>query len=313
MRLEHASRSKGALWLTIGVAVVAVLVLTRPGRAGTYRFLASLRIERPKRVTAAFSMPAVSRHGRRMQDLVARMVTGTVDVSRAEPDQGVASVASAATAAGFTPLLAPAGHGAPTLALLGARTITMKVQRDQLATILREAGEPATVPDSLDGTRITMQTPRGIEARYGDCPVRTDTTLQGQLQGPPPTTAANRDCIVLIERPEVSAALPPGLDLGRLIDIALEVSGMSPDNARKLRGTFDSKATLSLDLPRFVRSHDFVEVRGVRGVLMNQGWRRGPAYTLVWADHGRIYAMSGYGAASEAVPLADSLAAAPGS
>lgn len=309
---EHAKRPRGPLWLGLGVLVVAALLgFTHPGRAATRGFLASLRIERPKRVTATYTAPAGSRYSRRMQDMVAHMVAGAVHVTEDEPARTVKSVQEATDSAGFAPLVAPAGHGSPTLTVTGARTVTLQVQRAQLATILHEAGVSATLPGSLDGASLTLKTPRGIEAQYGDCPAPTDTTLQSQLVGRPRTTAANRSCIVLSQQPEVSAALPSGLDVDQLLDIALEVSGESPDEVRAMRAVFDQRAALSLDLPRFVRSHDFVTVRGVHGVLMKQGWRRGPAYTLVWADQGRIYEMSGYGASSGAVPLADSLVAAP--
>jgi hypothetical protein len=307
MAHEHTTRSKAPLWLLLGVLVVTGLALTRPGRAAAHGFLSSLRIERPKRVTAAYAPPAGSRYTRRTQDMVARMVTAKVDVTENEPDQAVADTGGLAAAAGFTPLLAPTDRGTPTLVVTGARTIAMSIQRSQLSTILREAGAPADLPASLDGATITMKTPRGVRAQYGHCPAPEDTTLQGQFQGRPPTTAENRDCIVLTEQPEVSATLPSGLDVDRLVNIALEVSGMSPVEARRFRAVFDARAALSLDLPRFVRSHDFVAVRGSKGVLMNQGWRRGPSYTLVWADGDRVYSLSGWGASADAVPLADSL------
>ncbi len=314
MSEEHKARVVTPLWIGFG-AIVLVLLLgfTRPGRRATSDFIASLRIERPKRVTAAFTPPAGSRFSRRVQDMVARMVTGSVDLIKDEPDRAAKSVGEAADSAGFTPLLAPAGHGAPNVVILGARTLGLKVQRDQLATILREAGRSAALPVSLDGASIRMRTLRGIQVQYGDCPAQADTTLQGQFQRPPSNTPANRDCLLLSERPDVSATLPAGLDVDQLLAIALEVSGESPDEARRMRDTFDAKALLGLDLPRFVRSHDFVKVRGVRGVLMSQGWRRGPAYTLVWADQGRVYEMSGYSKPDGAVPLADSLTVAPAS
>ncbi len=315
MTTEYGARWRSPRWIGLGVVIVAVALLgfTAPGRAATREFLASLRIERPKRVTAAYMAPAGSRYTRRMQDMVVRMISGALHDSLDEPEQEVGSVADAVALAGFTPLLAPAAHGAPRITVTGARDITVRVQRDQLTTILREAGAAADLPASLDGASVRVTTPRGIRIRYGDCPAPSDTTLQGQLQGPPPTTSANRDCIVLTERPGVSATLPSGLAVDRRLDIALEVSGASPDEARRMHDIFDWKTLLGLDLPRFVRSHDFVEVRGAKGVLMHQGWRRGPAYTLVWSASGTVYEMSGYGSPTEAVPLADSLSATPAS
>lgn len=301
-------------WIGAGAIVVVVLLgFTQPGRRATSVFISSLRIARPRHVTAAFTPPAGSRFSRRVQEMVVHMLTGSIDVTEHEPERAASSVRAAADSAGFAPLVAPASHGAPTAVVIGARTVRLNVQRDQLGTILREAGMSASVPASLDGAAITLRTPRGIQVQYGDCPAAVDTTLQAQFQRPPSNTSANRDCLVLSERPVVSATLPPGLDVDQLLDIALEVSGESPDEADRMRGIFDWKTLLALDLPRFVRSHDFVEVRGRSGVLMSQGWRRGPAYTLMWEDQGRIYEMSGYGKPSDAVPLADSLTMASAS
>ena len=40
---------------------------------------------------------------------------------------------------------------------------------------------------------------------------------------------------------------------------------------------------------------------------MTAGWRRGPAYVLVWSADGMVYSLSGYGSPAEAVPLASSV------
>ena len=50
-----------------------------------------------------------------------------------------------------------------------------------------------------------------------------------------------------------------------------------------------------------------VDVGSGKGMLVSTGGRRGPTYALVWTDNGVLFSLTGYGVASEAVPLAKSL------
>lgn len=297
-----------SVWMVPAVLVFAVaLLISHPGQAIAHRLLSSLRIETPKRVSASFSASASSNPGRRIQDLVARMVTDAASVTEDEPDQAAADVTEATHLAEFAPRLPKARADTPRLFVIGARAVTMPVKLDQLRTILREAGEDVTAPGSVDGARITVRTPRGIRAEYGHCPVARDTTLTGQLQGPPPTTPENRDCVILTENPMASADVPSGLDVDQLVRIALEVSGMSPKEATAFHTTFDWRTALSLAVPRGMRTSEKVMVGDAPALLMTAGWRRGPAYVLVWSGNGMVYSLSGYGSPAEAVPLASSV------
>jgi hypothetical protein len=299
-------RVKRPAWVVPSVVVIlAALLLTPPGRAVAHRFFSSLRIEKPKTVTASFTAPSGS--NRRVQDLVARMVADSLSVLREEPDLPVPDLRKAAEAAGFTPLLPSGRTDAPTLTVTGAATVSMTVKRSQLTTILAEAGAPADVPRTVDGAVITVKTPRGLRAQYGHCPAPADTTLRSQLVGPPPEASEDRDCVIVTETPTPTAAPPRGLDTAELVRIALEVSGLSPDEAKQFQSTFDFRTSLGLAVPRFMRSFKPVNVHGATGMLMTSGWRRGPRYVLVWADKGMVYSVSGYGDPTDAVPLAVSM------
>jgi hypothetical protein len=299
-------RLKRPAWVVPSVVViVAALLLTHPGRAAAHRFFSSLRIEKPKTVTASFTAPAGS--NRRVQDLVARMVADSLSVLQEEPDRPVPGLQEAAQAVGFTPLLPSARTDAPTLTVTGASTVSMTVQRSQLTTILSEAGAPADVPRSVDGAVITVRTPRGVRAQYGHCPAPPDTTLRRQLLGRRPETSQDRDCLIVTETPTPTVDLPPGLNTAELVRIALEVSGLSPDEAKQFQGAFDFRTSLDLAVPRFMRSFERVDVHGATGMLMTSGWRRGPRYVLVWASKGMVYSLSGYGDPADAVPLAVSV------
>ena len=303
-----AGSPKRPVWVVPVVLVLAVaFLLTRPGRAVGGRFLSTLRIEQPQRVQASFAASGGANPGRRVEDLVGRMLSDAVEAPLDEADRGVSGFAEAASLVGFTPALPEARTDSATFAVTGARTLSMKVKRAQLRTILSEAGEPAGIPASVDGATLTVKTARGVRVQYGHCPAPRDTTLQGQLQGPPPTTPENHDCVVLTETPVSMAESPAGLDTDQLVRIALEVSGMSPDQVKQFNGAFDWKASLSLALPRFMRSAETVQVKGVPGLLMTAGWRRGPTYVLAWTTQGMVYTLSGYGSPADGVPLASSI------
>ena len=300
--------SRQTPWGVLAIGVAALLVVgTAPGRALAGRFLASLRLGRPQSVSVALASPGPNA-GRSLQNALGGMVGTDVGVSLDEPDQPVPGVDSASRLAGFAARLPRARTDAPSLTVTGAHTVDMRVNPAQVRTIVAEAGRPpVALPASLQGATLSIRTPRGIRASYGHCPEPAAATLQGQLQGPPPPSTDNGDCVVLVESPTVDATIPAGFDLEPLVEIALELSGMSPNQAQAFRQRFDWKAALALSLPRFMRSYDSVEVGNASGMLLNTVGRRGPTWTLLWTADGMVYAMAGYGIAADAKALAASV------
>ena len=281
--------------------------MTTPGRSLAQRFFSALRIAKPQPTSVNVPSLAGPNGNRQLQDVIGPMLTDTVAVTLDESEQPVPGGEAASRLAGFTAQLPRARTDPPTLSVLGARATAMTVHASQLRTILREAGEPAAdLPRTLDGAVVTVRSPRAIRAQYGHCPAPVPATLQGQLQGPPPASTDYGDCMVLTERPVTSVSVPAALNMVQLVGIALELAGMSPNQTKIFQQTFDWRATLSLSVPRFIRSYDLVEVHGVPGMLLNTGGRRGPSYVLVWAARGMIYSLAGYGSSSGAVPLANS-------
>ncbi len=296
------------VWLALGALVVVVL-LAVPASGGSLgqRFLASLRIAKPKAVAAGISVPSATSAGRQLQALIGSMVAESTSVALDEPDQPVPSADSASRLAGFTARLLRARSDAPSLSVIGAHAMNAKVNRAQLETILAEAGRrDVQVPASLDGTTIATQTPRAIRVQYGNCPAPVANTIQSQINGPPPPSTDNGNCVVFTQTPVTSAVVPHGLDIEELETMALELSGMSPNQTRDFQHTFDWKSTLAMSLPRAIRSYDAVQVKGERGMLINTGGRRGPTYQLIWASGGTVFTLAGYGSSADAVPLASS-------
>jgi hypothetical protein len=285
--------------------VAAFFSLTPAGRDVASRFFTSLRIAKPQSVSVNVPSFAGPNAGRQLQDAIGPMIADTVAVTLEERDQPAAGAEAASRLAGFGVRLPRTRRDAPTLIVMGARAVAMTLRAGQLRTILREAGLPdAAVPRALEGTAVTIRTPRAVRAQYGHCPLPIANTLQGQIQGPPPPSADNGDCIVLTQRPPASASVPPGLDVAQLVGIALELAGMSPNQAQVFQKTFDWRSALSVSVPRFIRSYEIVDVGGAPGMLLNTGGRRGPSYVLIWVKGGVLYSLAGYGNPGDAVPLA---------
>ncbi|HEY2824156.1 MAG TPA: hypothetical protein VGI83_01295 [Gemmatimonadales bacterium] len=296
-------------WIALSLVVLAA-ALNVPMAGGSLwsRFFHSLRIDKPQAVTVSvpgFSGPNASRL---LTDMIAGMIADTAAVVRPEADRPATDLAAASREGGF-PVGLPAGRkDKAELTVVGGHEVTMRVNRPQLVTILREAGQQDVVlPDGVHGAPVTVRTPRGVRAQYGHCPLPVPATIQGQIQGPPPTSTDNGDCVVLTERPATAVDAPAGLDPALLVGIGLELSGMSPNQAQAFQRTFDWRSTLSVSLPRFLRSYDSVTVGDARGVLFSMASRRGPSYQLIWSTHGVVYSLVGYGSSADALPLANSI------
>ena len=296
-------------WLAaIPLVLLLWMTVTASGRAARRQFIASLRIARPQGVSVsvpAFSGPTGSR---RLQDAVATMLADSVHVTRAANDITVANAASASRLAGFTPQLPAARSDQPTFSVLGGRALTMTVRRGNLQTIFTEAGlSRVALPASIDGATLTIQTPAGIGAQWGHCPVIEGQTLTNQIAQRPPPSTDNGDCVMLEQRPVIQAQVPPGLDMQQLAGVAVEIAGMSPVQAKDFQAAFPWAASLALTMPRFMRSYQMVRVHDAPAMLLNTAGRRGPTYALLWTAGGRVYALIGYGSAGDAVPFANSI------
>jgi hypothetical protein len=290
------------------VALAGALTFSVTARGVADEFLASLRIAKPQAVNVTIPGAAGSNGARQLQNMVGGMVARNVNVLSDEADQPATGAAAAAKLAGFTARLPRARTDPPTMAVTGAHAIEMTVDLGQLRTTFAQAGKrDVPLPASVEGAMLAVRTPRAIRAQYGNCPAPVAATLQNQLQGPPPPSTDNANCIVLVESPAVSADIPSGLDMGPLMEIALELSGMSPVQAQAVPQTLDWKSTLAVSLPRNLRSFEMKEVNGAQAMLLITAGRRGPTWELVWAKSGIVYTLTGYGNAGDAVPLANSL------
>jgi hypothetical protein len=311
MANSNGSGRSGWWLVLIPLALGLWTTATASGRTLRREFFAALRIARPEAVSVnvpAFSGPTGSR---RLQDAIASMLASKVRVTQESTDTTVADSAAAAKVAGFAPQLIAGRPDKPSFAVETVRSMTLTVDRGQLQTIMAEVGQSSgAVPASVDGGTLTIQTPAAVIARYGHCPELEGQTLTNQIAQRPPPAAESGDCVILDQRPVVTAQAPAGLDMEQLTGIALEVAGMSPIQMTAFQHAFPWAAALALTMPRFMRSYDTVTVSGAPGMLLNTAGRRGPNYELLWTAGGRVYRLTGYGNSADAVTLARTVGAA---
>ena len=95
--------------------------------------------------------------------------------------------------------------------------------------------------------------------------------------------------------------------MGPLMEIALELSGMSPVQAQSLPHTLDWKSALAISFPRNLRSIEAKDVHGAPAMLLVTAGRRGPTWELLWAKGPLVYALTGYGDSAAALAVANSI------
>jgi hypothetical protein len=272
--------------------------------------LQSLRMQKVQAVNADFSPYVDANANPTLHQMVTQMISDKVQVEVNEEDHPVPDVAAARQLAEFDVRLLSARKDAPEIVVGGTHKIDVIVDRARLQAIATEAGHPDLVlPQSLDGATVGVQVPRSVQVQYGTCPgpANASKVVADNITGPSPTTTEYSDCVRLREGPDPIVNVPAGLDVGGLAQIGLETAGMTPNQASDFLHTIDWKATLTLSVPRSLRSYQVVKVNGTDGTLLSMAGRRGPGYALIWTKNGIVYSLTGFGDSSQAVALADSL------
>jgi hypothetical protein len=309
--MTTSSSSKRRIWLALVVLVLAAGSLSIPGvRNLAVKSLQSLRMQKVQAVNADFSPYVDASANPTLHQMVTQMISDKVHVELNEDDQPAADVTSARQLAGFDVLLLSARKDAPKLVVAGSHKLDVLVDRSRLQAIVTEAGHPNLVlPESLDGASLAVQVPRSVQLQYGTCPgpANASKVVADNITGPSPTTTQYSDCVRLREGPAPIVNVPAGLDVGGLAQIGLETAGMTPSQASDFLHTIDWKATLTLSVPRSLRSYEVVKVNGANGTLLSMAGRRGPGYALIWTKNGLVYSLTGFGDSSQAVALAESL------
>jgi hypothetical protein len=311
MMVESSSKRWRPVLAGVTALVVAVVVLNLPvGRGLVGRLFKSLRMQKVQAVNVDLSSFTDPNANPALHQMVAQMISDKVVVTVNEQDQPASDASAATQLAGFPVLLLGSRKDTPKLVVSGAHGFNLTVDRTRLQAIFNEAGHPdLVVPQSLDGAAVAVQIPRAVQVQYGTCPTPTTATnaIASNVTGPPAASTQFSDCVRLREGSSPAVNVPSGLDIEHLAEIGLEVAGMNSTQSHDFLQTVDWKSTLSMTVPRFLRSYQGVKVNGAPGTLLTLAGRRGPGYTLIWVKNGIDYSLVGFGDSSQAVDLASSL------
>ena len=306
----RSNRSRPLMALAAVVVVVAVGLSLPAGRALVGRFFRSLRMQKVQAVNVDLSSFTDPNANPALHQMVAQMISDKVVVTLNENDQPASDASDAGKVAGFPVQLLGGRKDPPKIVVAGAHAINVTVDRTRLQSIFNEAGHPElVVPPSVDGAAVIVQIPRAVQAQYGNCPTPTTATnaIANNITGPGGGSTEFADCVQLRQGPSPVVNIPPWLDIEHLAQIGLEVAGMNSTQSQDFLKTVDWKSTLSMTVPRFLRSYQGVKVNGAQGTLLTLAGRRGPGYTLIWVKNGIAYSLVGFGDSTQAVDLASSL------
>ncbi len=251
-RLAHAVHGRrSAVGGAVAAALLLVVLLVPGARAAAGSLLQVFRAQ---------SVVYVSVSPNRVQQLQNLNVdANALFISKpkqigAEPSiQHADSPAAAASLAGFAPGALTSFPSAPTTtnyAVMGPSAYQLQVNVKTLRSVLSELGvTDVTIPDALGEKPITVSLSALVEATY----------------------SGNGYTATLIQGTSPTVDLPNGVDLSQLGKAALEVYGMSPDQAGALSKQIDWRSTLVFPFPTGTSQIQQVKVNGADGVLLDSG------------------------------------------
>jgi hypothetical protein len=186
------------------------------------------------------------------------------------------------------------------IAVLRPGAFRLRIDTAKLEEVAALLGvEDARVPASWDGATIEVHAPPAVAVRY-------------ERTGDP---------FILVQSTGPEVALPEGVDLAELGALALQMAGMSAEEARLFAGRIDWRSTLLVPIPAQGGNFREVDVNGRKGLLVSGRQpdttdadgttRRGQWHSvLLWADEDRVYAAAGPGHGFEVLDMAQSIGSA---
>lgn len=211
--------------------------------------------------------------------------------------------------AGFSVRLPDNQLEAPKIYVQDSMGFEITIDRAKAQSFINETGRTDIVlPDSVDGKKVTIDIPSGISAGYGTCPDPETEVVMGDPDEPDSYGRNFPECVMLAEFPSPVVAAPEDLDVVQLVELGLEFSGMTSEQAKEYSQTVDWTSTLVIPVPRNAATYEQVEVDGVTGTLIKRPVEDSPRYLLVWVKDGIIYSISGWGSDSaRAMEMANAL------
>ncbi len=273
------------------VMLVGVLIALTPVRTLGQRFLEMLRVQKLAVIRLGDNgLIAEGPNGRRgaLAQLIADNMTVTMNPG---PGVTVPDLAAARAGVGFH-VESLQGNGAPSIKMTDQVAFHITLDADKIRAVLEESGRSdVPVPNAITGSTLAFHVGKGIKLNYGNC---------GANAAP-----KDESCIAFVQIPAPNISVPPNLDMAALAESALQISGLSAQDAARVAHTIDWSTTLVIPIPDQGASSQNVLVDGENGVLIELA--RSSAYELIWLKNGVIHMINGSGNPSRALAAAGSL------
>jgi hypothetical protein len=303
------SKTLRPVWIGLLILIAAGSMLSFPaGRAWAGEFLGLFRVQQVRVVPVDFSGMAQFNNDSTLEQEFGDLISKSITI-RKEPTKPrlVSSAEEAAQLAGFTIRLPSPAPEASQFFIQSGSAYDILVDRKRAQSLLDELGRSDLVlPESLDGSTISVDIPDGLVAAYGECPkVVTDEDKQ---KADEENIVKYPECTVLFEIPSPTINTPPDMNIAELAEIGLEFSGMKPEEARAYTESVDWTSSMIVPIPKQNVTVEEVTVDGVEGTIVKRESGYAPRYVLLWIKDGITYAINGYGLdASKAIEMANSL------
>ena len=295
-------------WALIGlVALGAVSMTFPPVRAWAESVLAQFRVSKISVVSIDPTRFNELSGGTQLSQQISQLLSDSMTVTKKPGDpRPAANAAEANKLAGFAVRLPTNRSDAPQLSVQDGAAFQLIVNRARAQAMLNDAGASNLIlPASIDGALIKVSIPAAITAGYGQCPKLTKDALEASANDSSARTMLN--CIVLTEIPSPTIDAPPDLDIAQLAELGLQFTGMTKEQARAYAQTVDWTSTLVVPIPRNAAQYKPITVDGANGYLIQRPLDDHPQYAIIWVKQGIIYALSGFGDATTALGMANSL------
>lgn len=287
-------------WTTLTFLTLIVALLFIPSvRAAAINFLGLFRVQTIQVVQ--FNLADLPQDIDQRMLSLENLIASQVNFEEFGENSTVANETEASVLAGFQ-VRAPADWSREkSISYSPGAKITFTVDRDLAALVLDELGRAdLELPKDFDNAEISVEVSSMVVTNLGTCDARMDPDDPG-------ASGQRASCISLVQMPSPTITAPPGLDIEQIGLVALQLIGLTPEEAAEFSARVDWTTTLVLPVPKDLEYRD-VTVDGVPGTLLVDKYRsQSSQFTLLWVKEGMLYGLSGRGSTGEAFQVANSL------
>jgi hypothetical protein len=280
------------------IVILLALGLTVPSiRAAAVDFLGLFRVQQIEVVE--FNPANLPQNMEGSMQNLDQLLADELKIEESGDPLTAASAAEASKLAGFDVIL-PQLAGDTRLTVQPATTASFTVDLVLWQSLLDEIGRSdIQIPAELDGQTITFHVDRSVTFAAGACLLEEKDYEE--------VPYAERDCTLLVQAPSPTIDAPPTLPINEVGQAALQLLGMSAEEAASFSAKVDWTTTLLVPVPTGSRYQE-VSVQGVTGTIFFSRYDSGRTqFNLIWVKDGIVYSLSGPGGLPEALDLANSL------